>query len=151
MGLSGCRNSSPPAATPLGYWSRRSGLYFCSPFPPSHSLRIHPAGGDLGGQRIRPEISAGSRGPSGQGKTGHAPFCSSALLMVPQFTPLGMGSLPLPQPPLRSASPLRPPLLLPLHSPHTPRLTQSLGVPPVPLGVRGPPPVPGRCPSCEET
>ena len=44
-----------------------------------------------------------------------------------------------------------PPLLLPLHSPHTPRPTWSLGVPPLPLGVCGPPPVPGRCPSCEET
>ena len=27
----------------------------------------------------------------------------------------------------------------------------SLVVPPIPLGVRGPPPVPGRCPTCEET
>ena len=33
---------------------------------------------------------------------------------------------------------------------HDPRPTQSLGVPPIPLGVHGPPLVPGRCPSCVE-
>ena len=71
--------------------------------------------------------------------------------MVPQFPPSGVGSLPLPQPPLRGASPIPPPLLLPLRSPHAPHPTWSLGVPPVPLGVRGPPPVPGRCPGCEKT
>ena len=38
--------------------------------------------------------------------------------------------------------------LTPHHSPHP---TRSLGVPPIPFGVRGPPPVPGRCPSCAET
>ena len=58
--------------------------------------------------------------------------------MVPQFTPFGVGSLPLPQLPLRGASPISPPLLLPLHSPDAARPTRLLGVPPVPLGVHGP-------------
>ena len=44
-------------------------------------------------------------GPSGQGKPGYTPFCSSALPMVPQYLPLGVGSLPLRQPPLRGPVP----------------------------------------------
>ena len=36
----------------------------------------------------------------------------------------------------------------PLIPPNTPRPTWLLGVPPVPLGVRGHPLVPGRCPGC---
>ena len=55
--------------------------------------------------------------PSGQGKPGHSPFRSSALPMVPQFRPLGVGSLSHPQPPLRGTSPVLPPLLLPA-TPH---------------------------------
>ena len=66
--------------------------------------------------------------------------------MVPQFPPF-----PLPQKPLRSASPVLPPLLLPIHSPDAPHPTWSLRVPPNHLGDCGLPPVPGRCPSCEET
>ena len=54
---------------PQGYWSHRSGLYFWSPFPPSHSLRTRVAGGGLSGQRIRTGISAGSRGPKWVGET----------------------------------------------------------------------------------
>ena len=69
VGPAGCRNSSPPPATPQGCWSQRSGLYFCSPFPPSHSLRTRAAGGGLGGQRIRPGISAGSWGSRCAGET----------------------------------------------------------------------------------
>ena len=61
---------------------------------------------------------------------GHAPFWSSALPMVPPISPPGMGSLSLPQPPLRGAGPVQPPLLLsPHYSPHP---TQFLGVPPSP-------------------
>ena len=63
VGPAGCRNSSPPPATPQGCRSWRSGLYFCSAFPPSHSLRTCTARGGLGGQRIRPGSSAGSQGP----------------------------------------------------------------------------------------
>ena len=74
VGPTGCRNSSPPPATPQGCRSQRSSLYFCLPYPPSHSLRTHRAGAGLGGQRIRPRISAGSRGPKWAGKPGHAPF-----------------------------------------------------------------------------
>ena len=88
--------------------------------------------------------------PSGHGKPGHAPFWSSALPMVPQFPPSGMGSLPLHQPPLRGASSFPASTSPPPSLPPRPRTYQSLGVPPVPFGVRGPPSVPGRCP-CEET
>ena len=62
MGPTGCRNSFPPPDTPQRCWSLRSDLYFCSPFPPSHSLRTHTSGEGLSGQRIRPRISAGSWG-----------------------------------------------------------------------------------------
>ena len=90
-------------------------------------------------------------GLSGQGKPGHG----SPLILCPpsgsQFPPSGVGSLPVPQLPLRGTSHFLSPLLLPIHSPHTPCPTQLLGVPPIPLGVCGLPPVPGRCPSCEET
>ena len=79
MGPAGCRNSSPPPATPQGCWSQWSGLYFCSPFPPSHSLRTRAAGGSIGGQRIRPGISAGSRGPMWAGET----WPRSLLILCP--------------------------------------------------------------------
>ena len=82
---------------------------------PSHSLRTRVAGGGLGGQRIRPGISAGSWGPKWAGETWPHSLLISALPMVPQFPPSGVGSLPLPQPPLRGTSPVPPPLLLPPH------------------------------------
>ena len=95
-GPAGCRNSSPPSATPLGCWSRRSGLYFCSPVPPSHSLRTCMAGGGLGGQRIRPGISAGSWGPKWAGET----WPRSLLILCPPngspISPFGRG---IPSPP----------------------------------------------------
>ena len=151
MDPAGCRNSSPPPATPQGCRSWRSGLYFCSPFPPSHSLRTRTAGGGLGGQRIRPGISAVSWGSKWAGET----WLHSLLILHPPngppIFPSDVGSLLLPQPPLRDTSSVWPPLLLPLHSPHAPQPTCSLGVPPIPLGVYGPPQVPGRCPSCAET
>ena len=56
-------------------------------------------------------------GPSGQGKPGHAPFCSFVLLVVPQFPPSGVRSLPLPQLPFSGASPIPPPLPLPFAPP----------------------------------
>ena len=63
VGTAWCKNSSPPPATPQGCRSWRSGLYFCSTLPSSHSLRTCAAGGGLCGQRIRPGSSAGSQGP----------------------------------------------------------------------------------------
>ena len=116
----------------------------------SHSLRTHVAGGGLGGHRIRPGISAGSWGPKWAGETWP---CSLLILCPPSgspISPFGRG-IPSPPPAAPQGRQSRPASTsLPLHSPHTPRPTWSLGVPPVPLGVRGPPPVPGRCPSCEE-
>ena len=96
VGLSGCRNSSPPPATPQECQSWRSGLYFCFPFPPSHSLRTHAAGGGLGGQRIRPGISAGPWGPKWARET----WPRSLLLLCPpsgsSISPFGRG---IPSPP----------------------------------------------------
>ena len=79
VGPTGCRNSSPPPAAPQGCRSHRPGLYFCSPFPPSYPLRTRVAGGGLGGQRIRPGISAGSRGPKWAGET----WPHSRLILCP--------------------------------------------------------------------
>ena len=124
------------------------GLYFCSPFPASHSLRTRWRGPRWAEDQAH--ISAGSWGPKGAGET----WPRSLLILCPPsgspISPSGVGSLPLPQLHLRGTSPVPPPLLLPLHSPHAPHPTRSLGVPPVPLGVHGPPQVPGRYPSCEE-
>ena len=104
-GPAGCRNSSPPPATPLGCWSWRSGLYFCSPFPPSHSLRTRVAGGGLSGQRIRPRISAGSWGPKWAGDT----WQLSLLILCPPsgspISPFGRGN-PLPSPSRPSGAPV---------------------------------------------
>ena len=126
----------------------RSGLYFCSPFPPSYSLRTPVAGGGLGGQRIRPRISAASWGPKWAGETW---LCSLLILCPPSGSPIspfgrGIPSLPPPSPQghqSRPASPSPPP-----SSPHA--LPSLWGVPSLPLGVRGPPLLPGRCPSCAE-
>ena len=96
MGPAGCRNSSPPPAAPQGCRPRRSGLYFCSPFPPSCSLRIRPAGGGLSGQRIRPRISAGSQGPTWSGET-----CPRSLLILcpPSGPPISPFGRRIPSPP----------------------------------------------------
>ena len=64
---------------------------FLLPFPPSHTLRTRTAGGDLGGQRIRPGISAGSWGPTWAGET----WPHSLLILCPQrfpFSPFGHGN-----------------------------------------------------------
>ena len=88
---------TPPLATPQGCWSQRSGLYFCSPFPPSPSLRTCMAGGGLSGKRIRPGISAGSWGPKWAGQT----WPSSLLILSPPngspISPFGHG-IPSPSP-----------------------------------------------------
>ena len=153
MGPTGRRNSSPPPATPQGCPPRGPAFTFTPPLPSlplpqgPHGWRI------LGGQRIRPSISAGSWGPKWAGETWP---CSLLILFPPTGSPVspfgrGIPSPPTPQPPLGGACPVPPPLLLPLHSPHAPCPTPSLGVPPVPLGVRGPPrclvgaPVVRRC------
>ena len=86
----------------------------------------------------------------GRGNLATLPFDPLPSQWPSSFPLLAWDPSPLPQLPLRGASPILPPLLLPTHSPHTPHPMRSLGVPPVPLGVRGPPPVPGRCPSCAE-
>ena len=133
VGPTRCGNSSLLPTAPC-----RAGLYFCSPFPPSHSLRTHTAGGDLGGQRIRPGISAGSPGPQWAGEMlATLPSDPLPSQWSPPFPTLGVGSLPLPQLPLRGTVPVPPPLLLTAHC--FPHPTWSLGVPPIPLGVRGSP------------
>ena len=97
-------------------------------------------------------------GPGSQQAPGGPRWAGETLAMLrfdplpshrPPHPPSGVGSLLLPQPPLRGTGPVPPPLLLPPCS--TPHPTRSLGVPPIPSGVCGPPPVPGRCPSCVET
>ena len=81
----------------------------------------------------------------------------------PRVSPIAAGPLTvggsrwlwelLPSPSSPSGAPVR--SHLHLSSPFTPptryRPTWSLGAPPIPLGVHGPPLVPGRCPSCEKT
>ena len=146
----GCRNSSPPPTTPQGCQLCRSSLYFCSPFPPSHSLRTCMAGGGLREQRIRIGNSAGSRGPKRAGETWP---CSLLILCPPNGPPISPIGHRIPSPPAtpqgRQYSPTSssPHPSLPCHAP---RPTPSLGVLLIPLGVRGPPLVPGRCPGCAE-
>ena len=96
MGPTGCRNSSPPPAAPQGCQSRRSGLYFCSPFPSSHSFRTRMAGGGLGGQRVRPRISAGSWGSKWAGETWP---CSLLILCPPSGPPISPFGRGIPSPP----------------------------------------------------
>ena len=91
-----CRNSSPPPAAPQGGRFWRAGLYFCSPFPPSHSLRTCMAGGGLGGQRIGPGISAGSWGPKWAGETWP---CSLLILCPPSGSPIYPFACGIPFPP----------------------------------------------------
>ena len=91
----------PSPSHPSGMRSWRSGLYFCSPFPPSHSLRTHVAGGGLGGQRIRPGISAGSWGSKWAGETWP---CSLLILCPPNF--LLRAWDPFPSPSCRSGAPV---------------------------------------------
>ena len=129
--------SSPPAA-PQGCRSHRSGLYFCSPCPPSHSLGTHTAGGGLCGQRIRPGISAGSQGPSGQGK----PWPYSLLILCPPngapLSPSRRG-IPSPPPPTPKGHRSHPTSTSPPPSlPPKPHVLRVAGVPPIPLGVRCP-------------
>ena len=150
MGPSGCRDSSPPPAAPQGCQSWRSGLYFCSPFPPFHSLRTPVAGRGLSRQRIRPGVSTGSWGPKWAGET----WPRSLLILCPPsgspISPFGCG-IPSPPPAAPQGHQSHPTSTSPPPSPpHAPRPTWLLGVPPVPLVVHGPPPVPGRCPSCAE-
>ena len=131
--------------------SQKSGLYFCSPFPPSHSLRTHVAGGRLGGQRIRPGISTSSWGSNWAGETW---TCSLLILCPPNGSPISPVGHGIPSPPQAapqghqscpaSTSP-------PTSLPQRPTSYTVTGVSSCPLGVRGPPLVPGRCPSCEET
>ena len=84
------------AALPQRCRSWRSGLYLCSPFPPSHSLRTCVAGGGLGGQRIRPRISTGSRGPKWAGETWPRSLLILCLPSGPPISPFGCG---IPSPP----------------------------------------------------
>ena len=148
MGPAGCRNSSPPPATPHGCRSCRPGLYFCSRFLPSRCFRTRMAGGGLGGQRIRPGISAASWGPKWAGET----WSRSLLILCPPsgspVSPFGRG-IPSPPPATRQGRRSRPASTSPPPSlPPRPTSYPVAGGPPVSLGVCGPPPVPGGCPSC---
>ena len=143
-------NSSPPPATPQGCRSQTSSLYFCSPFPPSHSLRIHAAGGGLGGQRIRPEISAGSWGA----KWGREAWPCSLLILCPPsgspISPFGRG-IPSPPPATPQERQSRPASTSPSPSlPPCPMSYPIAGGSSRPLRCPCPPWVSGRCPSCEE-
>ena len=160
-----CRNSSPPPATPQGCWSWRSGHYFCSPFPPSHSLRTCVAGGGLSGQRIRPRISAGSWGPKnllrswnlrflgaqvGRGNLATCPFDPLPSQWSPNF-PFQVWD-PFPSHSCPSGVPVLSCLHFSSFTPPRPHVLPSCwGFLPVPLGVCGTPLVPGRCTSCVET
>ena len=66
------------------------------PFPPSHSLRTHVAGGGLGGQRIRPGISAGSWGPKWPGESWPR---SLLILCPPRGSPVPHFGHGIPSPP----------------------------------------------------
>ena len=109
------------------------------------------AGGGLGGQRIRPRISAGSWGPKWAGEAWPR---SLLILCPPSGPPVSPFKSGIPSPPpaapqgcqSRPASTSPPPLL-----PPSPTSYPVPGGSSHPLGVRGPPLVPGRCPSCEET
>ena len=108
----------PLPQPPLGCQSWRSSLYFCSPFPPSHSLRTCAARWGLGGQRIRPGISAGSWGPKWAGETWPH---SLVILCPPNGSPISPFGCGIPSPPpaatqgcqSRPTSTSPPPSLLP--------------------------------------
>ena len=96
----------------------------------------------------------------GRGDTGHVPFLSPDPLKVSphlhwfshcELAPPSIVTPPLPQLPLRRASPIPPPLFLSSSSPDPHVLPGHIGIPLFPLGVQGPPPAPTRCPSYEET
>ena len=147
MGPSGCRNSSPLPAAPQGCHPRGPAFTFAPP-----SLPQDPPGwrGPRWAEDQARDLSRFLGIQVVRGNLATLPFDPLSSQWFPIFPPSCVGSLPLPKPPLRGASPIPPPVLLPFHSLHTSHPTRSLGFPPVPLGVYGPPQVPGRCPSCEE-
>ena len=124
------------------------------PLPPSHALRTHTAGGASEGRGSGLGPQQTPRSPSGQGKCWLCSLRSPKGLSPIPDAPLTMrGPLQaweLPQPPLRGTGPNLPPPL-PMLPPHPHILPSCSGVLSISLGVHGPPPVPGRCPSCEET
>ena len=139
----------PSPNQPSGVLTRRFGLYFCSPFPPSHFLRTCTAEGASVGRASGRGSQQAPRGPD-RGKLAMLPFDPLPSQWSPSFPFWAWDPFPSPSHPsgvpvlshLHFSSPLTPP--------NAPRPTQSLGVHPVPLDVRDPPPLPGRCPSCAE-
>ena len=149
MGPTGCENSFPTPVTPQECWPISPAFTFAPPsLPPILSGPMQLEGASVG-RGSGPGSQQAPWDPSGQGKCLPPPFWSSALPMLPLFPPLGMGTLTLPQLPFSGTGPIPPPLLLPTHFP--PHPTWSLGFPPIPLGVHGPPSVTGWFPSCAET
>ena len=97
------------------------------------------AGGGLGGQRIRPGISAGSRVPKWARENWPCSLLILCPLSGPTISPFGRG-IPSPPPATPQGCQCHPASTSPApHSPPTPHPTWLLGVPPVPLGVHGPP------------
>ena len=86
----------------------------------------------------------------GRGNLATLPFDPLLSQWFPNFPLRAWDPFPSLRPPQAVRSPVLPPLLLPLHSHYAPHPTWSLRIPPIPLGVRGLPLVPGRCLSCEE-
>ena len=107
------------------------------------------AGGGLGGQRKQArDLSRLLGAQVGRGKLAMLPFDPLPSQWFRNFPLRAWDPFPSPAAPQERQS--HPASTSP-PSPHAPRPSRSLGVPPVPLGVRGPPPVPGMCPNCLET
>ena len=112
-----CRNPSLPLATPQGCRSRSSSLYFCSPFPPSHSLRTRAEGPSVGrGSGLGSQQAPG--GPSGQGNLATLPFDPLPSQWFPNFPLRAWEPFPSPSRPsgapvlsrLHFSSPFTPPM-----------------------------------------
>ena len=139
----------PSPNQPSGVLTRRFGLYFCSPFPPSHFLRTCTAEGASVGRASGRGSQQAPRGPD-RGKLAMLPFDPLPSQWSPNL-PLQEWD-PFPSPPAtpqghqsHPASTPPPPSL-----PPCPMSYPAAGVPPIPLGVHGRPPMPGRGPSCAE-
>ena len=159
VGLSWAWEPLPSPSRPSGALVASS-IYFPSP-PPTLPHPQEPCS-QKGPRRAEDQAWDLSRLPGAQvdrGNAGRFPFQSSDLPRIsphPSWQPhrgwasLGVGNPPLPQSPLRGTGPIPPPLLLPTPSPKHPTGWLVVSSCPVPLSVSRPPPVPGRCPSCEQ-
>ena len=86
----------------------------------------------------------------GRGNLATLPFDPLLSQRSPSFPLRAWDPFPSPSCPSGAPVPSHLHFSSPLTPPHAPHPTQPLGVPPAPLGVHGPPAVPGRCPSCAE-